>query len=321
MNEKNEMKEFLRMDSKLVYLLLIFLLIITGSVFYREYTAEWKRYQKEFRELLGQKFGEKAKKDFTIEIQQIWLKDINRIDRCTTCHLGVEYEKLNSDDVPRVFRYHPLPNLIKAHPFKVFGCTLCHGGKGLALSRDEAHYTKEKGWLEFFFSTKLAEEYKFPDARRMPLMEINCNACHIYDKEIRWTEEANGKTVVYETKYINLGKKLFEEKLCTCCHNFRGKGGLVGPDLSYEGDKPPDKYDFSAIKDWKEMKPSVFSWHYFHFKYPYFVSLNTLMPNFNFKDEEIRALTMLVLSYKTMPQILMHDKFKKEQIKLTEVQK
>lgn len=320
MNGKNEMGEFLKMDSKLVYFFLFALLISTGIVFYRDSSSDWKKYQKEFRELIGQKFGEKAKEDFTIEIKQIWLKEVNRIDRCTTCHLGVEYEKLNTDDVPTVFRYHPVPELIKSHPFKVFGCTYCHGGKGLALSMEEAHFTKDKGWTEFFMSEKLAKDYKFEDYTRMPLMEINCNSCHIYDKEIKWTDFYNGKEVSYETKYINLGKKLFEEKMCTCCHNFRGKGGLVGPDLSYEGDKPPDKYDFSAIRDWKELKPSVFSWHYFHFKYPYFVSLNTLMPNFNFKDEEIKALTILVLSYKRVPEFLMADKTKKE-IKLTEVQK
>ncbi len=320
MNEKNEMDLFLKMDSKILYLFFTILIIVTGLVFYRENTSDWKKYQREFKKLIGEKFGKKAMADFTLEVKQIWLKDLNRIDRCTTCHLGVEYEKLSGDDIPPVFRYHPLPNLIKAHPFKNFGCTYCHGGKGLALSIEEAHFTKDKGWTEIFMSRKLAKEYKFDDYERMPLMEINCNACHIYDREIKWTENYNGKEVLYETKYINLGKRLFEEKLCTCCHNFRGKGGLVGPDLSYEGDKPPDKYDFTAIKDWKGLKPSVFSWHYLHFKYPYFVSLNTLMPNFNFKDEEIKALTTLVLSYKKMPENLISDKIKKR-IQLSGVQK
>ncbi len=44
------------------------------------------------------------------------------------------------------------------------------------------------------------------------------------------------------------------------------------------------------------------------------------MPNFNFKDEEIKALALLVLSYKKMPENLMADKIKKE-IKLSGVQK
>lgn len=319
MNGKNELKEFLKMDFHLLYLSLTILLVVTVIAFYKESNSDWKKYQQEFRELLGKKFGEKAKEEFVPEVKQIWLKEYNRIERCITCHLGIDLEKMNSDDVPPVFRYHPVQALIKSHPFKNFGCTYCHGGKGLALSVEDAHYTKEKGWTEIFMSRNLAKQYGFKDYERMPLMEINCNACHINDKEIRWKEIENGKEVIYETTYINRGKKLFEEKLCTCCHNYRGKGGLVGPDLSYEGDKPPDKYDFTAIRDWKDLKPSVFSWHYFHFKYPYFVSLNTLMPNFNFKDEEIRSLSMLVMSFKKMPEDLMADK--RKEIKLTEVQK
>ncbi|HEY4716544.1 MAG TPA: hypothetical protein VII00_05510 [bacterium] len=291
-SEEKKLVDIYKRDTFWIYAFLIILLVLTVAAFYRNSTPEWKRYQADYKNLLEQNIGKDAAAEFTPEIKQVWLKDINinKIDRCVSCHLGIDVRQLTGDDIPKVFRMHPNNELIKKHPIKTFGCTPCHGGKGYALTKEEAHFTDSKGWIDVFLSKELAKKYGFEDYEKMPLVEINCNSCHVHEKEVAGFA------------HINKAKKNFDEKLCTCCHNFYGKGGLVGPDLTYEGDKPADLYDFAGIKTWEGLAPSVFSWHFLHFKHPYFVTLNTLMPNLNLKDEEIRALAMLVLSYKRVPE-------------------
>ncbi len=290
--EEKKLEDAYRRDTVWIYILLIVTVILTIAAFYRQASPEWRKYQADFKRLLGEKFGKDAEAKFSVEIRQIWLKNVNRIDRCTTCHLGMEIEQLRGNDIPLVFRAHPQKDLIAKHPYKEFGCTFCHGGKGYALTREEAHFSEQKGWVDTFLSPDLAKKYGFSDYKKMPLIEINCNPCHIDEKEVRGLV------------HLNKSKKIFEDKLCTCCHNFYGKGGLVGPDLTYEGDKPADLFDFTGIKNWQGLPPSVFSWHFLHFKHPYFVTLTTLMPNLNLTDEEIHELIMLVMSYKKVPEYL-----------------
>jgi hypothetical protein len=288
--EEKEIKDHYKSDSKWIYVLLAVLLFLTAVAFHRDATPQWEQYQAQFRQILTQKFGKKASDNFSYGMKQIWIKDVNRIDRCTTCHLGIDIPKLSGEDIPLVFRTHPDKALIDEHPFDKFGCTYCHGGKGYALTVEEAHFSNPVGWEDMFLSARLANRYGFPDYKNLPLVEMNCNACHLHEKEVA------GLT------YINKAKELFTEKMCTCCHTFSEYKADVGPDLTYEGDKPNDLYDFSNITNWGSLPPSVFSWHFLHFKAPYLVSPLSLMSNFNFKDQEIRSLIMLVLSFKNMPE-------------------
>lgn len=287
--EEGKLKDEYKHDSVIFYLLLAGVIISTAFAIKRQTTPEWKRYQSEFKKMVEEKLGKEALKGFSFGIQQIWLKEINRIDRCVTCHLGLDVEKLDDKRIPVVFRYHPDRKLMEAHPIEKFGCTLCHGGKGYALTKEEAHFADQRGWLDTFLSKETAKKYGFPDYDKMPLIEINCNPCH------RDEEEVKGMP------HINRGKKIFKEKMCTCCHFYKDEGGMVGPELTYEGDKVPEKFDFSSITNWNNFTPSVFSWHFLHFKYPYLVTLNTLMPGLKLKDEEIRDLVMFVMSLKKVP--------------------
>jgi cytochrome c553 len=67
-------------------------LVIFSWVFLKEYLADWRRTQAAFDEL-----QHRLKDPHALslsppvgEIRQIWLPDIDRVDRCTTCHLGVD---------------------------------------------------------------------------------------------------------------------------------------------------------------------------------------------------------------------------------------
>ena len=68
------------------------------------------------------------------EIHQVLLPGLQRVDRCTTCHLGVEDPTMKN--APEPFRYHAG---LGPHIPSKFGCTICHGGQGLATDKENAH--------------------------------------------------------------------------------------------------------------------------------------------------------------------------------------
>ena len=74
-----------------------------------------------------------------VAIHQIWLPALDqRVDRCTTCHLGVADAVMKG--APPPFALHPwtphAPGQIDR-----FGCTSCHEGQGPATSEGQAHGT------------------------------------------------------------------------------------------------------------------------------------------------------------------------------------
>lgn len=85
------------------------------------------------------------------QIQQVvtrWMDferdvDIEAVDRCHTCHMGVDNGSYTAASVPREFRTHPKRGqLFAAHPVEKFGCTACHQGQGRATDK-LAH----SGWI------------------------------------------------------------------------------------------------------------------------------------------------------------------------------
>jgi cytochrome c551/c552 len=76
------------------------------------------------------------------EIQQIvddWDSKME-VDRCTTCHMGVDSANYTDLSVPRKFRTHPMRNMLfTTHAVEKFGCTSCHQGQGRATEETFAH--------------------------------------------------------------------------------------------------------------------------------------------------------------------------------------
>ena len=120
---------------------------------------------------------------------------------------------------------------------------------------------------------------------RSALMQMNCNVCHRYDRETRGAD------------FINLGKKLVQQKGCRACHVINGRGGTIGPDLTYVGDKAPEQYEYGRLSGQK----TSFAWHVAHLKDPRALVQDTVMPNFHLTTKEAQALAILVMSWRKAP--------------------
>lgn len=267
-------------DPLLLFISGMLLLILTVIVIYMENHPQWKQYQEDFKKLAIKDIGEERAKAIDTGILQFYIPSLNRVDRCITCHQG--YDVPGFENAVEPFSTHPDLPFMKYHKFSEYGCTICHGGQGYATTTKASHGAVQH-WDEPLLDKKLGEKYGLKHPAH--IIEINCNICHRNDQHVEWMH------------YINQAKELVKEKNCSMCHIINGSGGNVGPDLTFEGDKNPEMFDFSNITQGPK---TMFNWLYQHFKDPAKVTKGTLMPNFGFTDEQARALTMLMLSWKNV---------------------
>ncbi|MHC4493686.1 MAG: hypothetical protein ACYTDU_18955, partial [Planctomycetota bacterium] len=55
---------------------------------WEDVAPEYAAYQEGFREIVLERFGPERAAATPTGIQQIWIESADRVDRCTTCHLG-----------------------------------------------------------------------------------------------------------------------------------------------------------------------------------------------------------------------------------------
>ncbi|MBI4313716.1 MAG: c-type cytochrome [Candidatus Omnitrophica bacterium] len=244
------------------------LVLLLGVATWRELNPEWGPYQKQYNKLLAQKTGNPKLAAAPLEIKQIHLPEFGRTDRCTTCHLGVDNPKMA--DAPQPFKTHPD---FQTHPFEQFGCTVCHGGQGMAVSKEHAH-GPVKHW----------EEPVLPN----DMVVGSCLRCHDNLEGLKGAQR------------IVQAKRLFDKAGCIGCHTLNGWGGPVSPELSDTGHKPLDEFDFRYVEG-----RARYQWVYAHFKNPQAAVPGdlknnvppTAMPNYHLSDEEATMLTALVLGF------------------------
>ncbi len=267
---------FTQWDRRILAVASMLALAGVGAWLFLDVVPPWQRYQAEFRSTVDEILGPERAALVADGIQQIYVKELGVVDRCVTCHLGVEWRGM--ERAPEPFRTHP-PEILAKHPIERFGCTPCHGGQGFATTLPDAHGLVQH-WEEPLLGSELTEFYVV--SQKQALMQMRCNACHRYEQH---TEGA---------PVLNRAKELISEKGCRACHVLNGRGGTVGPDLTFVGDKSPEQYNYERIRGFQ----SAFSWHVAHLKNPKELVPESVMPNFNFSTAEAQALALLVMSWK-----------------------
>lgn len=184
-------------------------LLVGGLValgYYKDNYREWKDYQRRFvREEIRRAATPQQKaiaESTVIGVRQILLPELNRVDRCTTCHLAVEDPSYGG--YPQPLAYHPLHD---QHPFEKFGCTICHRGQGRATTTADAH-----GNVPHWEQPMLPLKY----------IQASCGQCH----------QAADNPAAPE---LARGQQVFETSGCRGCHKLAGVGGNIGPELDKVG--------------------------------------------------------------------------------------
>lgn len=259
---------------------------------YREnFLPEWRAHQVAYRAVLEAKAGNDAERkvaeDFPIELRQLVVPELAAVDRCVSCHLGVDDPRMA--DRPLPYAVHP-GSLLTTHDPARFGCTSCHGGQGRATEANAAH-----GRVAHWGRPLIEKTF----------LHSSCSACHAdADLLAEGERELPAPTIAAELQGSALlarGKRLFQEKGCLGCHSYRGKGGTLGPDLTYVGDKSRHDFDFSRFEATEPR--TVERWLEKHFLRPEEISPGTLMPPLDVGPRDVAALTtyMLSLKRKTVP--------------------
>ena len=185
----------------------------------KDLLQEWKRYRRDYVRFAETRPDTKRLlADFHPGINQIWIPEMNVIDRCTTCHPGITQPSLLDPSVPQPFRAHPpMP-----HHVEKWGCVVCHRGQGMATEVREAHET-----------TLAWEQPTLP----IRYIQASCGTCH--------------RAALPQTQQLNLGRELLVKLNCVGCHRLEGitRPAMLGPDLTYIGTKTSRAWLFKWLKE------------------------------------------------------------------------
>ena len=252
------------------------LFLLFAGVWVHEGTSrEWRKVQKAYERLLDQA-GEDGSGDFERGIFQVDLPDLHRSDRCISCHQGLEDPSMQ--EAPQPHTAHP-GDFLEQHPIAEYGCTICHGGQPGALSRVEAHgRLRQTHW-----------PYPLLD---QPYIQSSCGKCHlaIFGGESE-LPAAGGTYPMAGMELFYQGKEIFSSEGCLGCHQARGVGGILGPDLTEQGEKTKHEYSFQNIQG----EQTISNWLKEHFRDPEMVSPGSKMLIINLEERELEALATFVM--------------------------
>lgn len=291
----------------------LLILLQLGIFVYREETAEWKGYQATYYKKLAEVVGDPKIADSPLRVEQIWDKQLNRADRCTTCHGGIANPEFENE--PQPYTTHPNfkdGGYISKHAFEKFGCTICHEGNGQAVTVAATH-----GVVKHLDRQLLSGPY----------VQTACTKCHyeLYSREVYWPEAA----------VLMKGRDLAYELGCGACHAIRqfGTKAALAPEISSMGSKT--ELAFTLVHDFSRIESEAHitrTWEWEHFKDPRKIvpgkpdasdpkerTSPTIMPNWDLTDDEATALTVFTLSLrdpavenipeKYLPKVASHEGF------------
>ena len=255
--------------------LLTLLFVVTMA---QDTTREWTRVQGKFLRTLDKS----ERRGITGGIKQTIVKDLHRVDRCTTCHMAVDKPQVALGEEP--FKAHP-GKFLEWHPVEKFGCTVCHGGQGLATESAAAH-----GDVPHWEDPLL----------RGGLVQASCAQCH-----------GNLQQIAEHVPLLLKGRQLFKAKGCYGCHAIKDVGQTVSQDLTEVGSKsyllmeadfemmdpPHDRIHWlmTKLRNPRTLNPGVPTERLPPGEEEVFPSA---MPRFGLAEDEVQALTVYLLSLK-----------------------
>ncbi len=250
--------------------------LFSGLYWYHEnITPEWWKHQHNYLEQIETaQASNTSDKDnsssFAIELRQIWLPEMNRADRCVSCHVAMEDPGFVQHTNP--LKAHPA-TYFKHHDLQKYGCTICHDGQGRAINFKDAIADDP----DVFWNKPIL---------RKPFIEANCYRCHV--------------DLLDQTPSYNQGKQLFETRGCLGCHKRFGKGGFAGPELVGIGDAsthlkyPKESFDQKILP---QLNGSLnLAYIYEAARFPGAQPENTLMFDFKLSHEDTMAVTVYLKS-------------------------
>jgi len=231
------------------------------------FLADWHHIQMQYQTILESKAtdenGRAVARDFRVELKQISVPQLKAVDRCVSCHNGIDDPRMTNVALPH--HVHP-GDILKNHPADRFGCTVCHQGQGPATSFHDA------------MGVDVAWDYPLLDRN---LTQSSCLACHDV-----------GKLPPQEVSLVLEGRKLYAEKSCGACHRLGGRGGTLGPALDNEGAKTKHQLILTNVKP----PYTTWDWHRDHFRDPGGVVDASQMKNPALSQPQILALTVYMLA-------------------------
>lgn len=229
--------------------------------------SEWRKVRGHYTTLLHEKSGDERGRaiaeQFEVRIVQDVVPELGAIDRCRTCHAGIDDPRMTDTEQP--YRVHS-GRYLEDHPPDQYGCTICHRGQGRALVFEEA---KAEG-----------HHWDYP-LLPVDLTQSACGLCHSAE-DVR---DRGGD--VYAA-----GKTLYEEKGCPSCHQLDNRGGSLGLALDAVGLKVKGQLPMAQVKGAHTLP----AWLTQHFDDPQAIVPGSQMKPPQLSAEENRALTTYMLS-------------------------
>ena len=246
---------------------LLTLAYLVAAAVRENYLAQWQQVQRAYREILAEKAtderGRELLKNFRLELKQVSLPALNAVDRCVTCHNGIDDPRMA--DVANPHARHP-GDIIDNHPVDRFGCTICHHGQGAATNFPDA---------------KADDVYWDYPLLTAELTQSSCLICHDPERLPR-----------QQVSLLLEGMKLYQAKSCGSCHELAGRGGILGPALDNEGAKTRHQLIMANLKP----PYTTWRWHQAHFRDPGGVVASSQMRNPTVTEREALALTVYMLA-------------------------
>ncbi len=184
---------------------------------------------------------------------------VPRVDRCTTCHMGLSAPGFEDDEQP--FGNHPNLDLFLStnspHPVETFGCTGCHLGRGRGTDFTSAAHTptspEQREEWEAKYGWHPLHHWDEPMYPRQHT-ESGCLKCHIEE------------TVIPGADKLSLGLQLMEKAACFGCHTIErfADRPKVGPTLRHLDSKTTREWIFQWINNPRAFRSDTWMPHFFN---------------------------------------------------------